>query len=243
MQQLESKSANDYLAVANSLAREFAQTAVVRDQQGGTPKAERDRIRQTDLLKLTIPKANGGIGENWFTVFAIIRELAKVDSSIAHILSYHYLGISIPHIFGSSAQKAHYYNETAHHNWFWCNALNPLDRRTILTHQGDLFRLSGHKSFCSGSQDSDMLPVTATHQETGEMLIMAIPTQREGIYIQSDWDNIGQRQTDSGSIIFDNVLVYPEEIFGSRDHLSQPFATIRSCLTQLNLANIYSNPK
>ncbi|MDF5732882.1 MAG: acyl-CoA dehydrogenase family protein [Rhizonema sp. PD38] len=38
---------------------------------------------------------------------------------------------------------------------------------------------------------------------------------------------------------FENVLVYPDEILGSRDKPSQPFSTIRACLTQLNLANIY----
>lgn len=68
---------------------------------------------------------------------------------------------------------------------------------------------------------------------------MVIPTQRQGVTVHDDWDNIGQRQTDSGSVTFENVLVYPDEILGSKDKASQPFTTIRACLTQLNLANIY----
>lgn len=68
---------------------------------------------------------------------------------------------------------------------------------------------------------------------------MAIPTSRQGVQIQDDWDNMGQRQTDSGSVVFDNVVVYAEEMFGGRDRTSKPFNTIRACLTQLNLANIY----
>ncbi|MHC5933125.1 acyl-CoA dehydrogenase family protein [Nostoc sp.] len=239
MQLIETKESQNYLDLAKSLAKEFAQTAVARDAKGGTPKHERDRLRQSNLLKLIVPTEYGGLGQNWITVLQITREFAKVDSSIAHVFSYHHLGVVIPHIFGSTEQKQRYYSETIHNNWFWCNALNPLDKRTTLTSENDYFRLNGIKSFCSGSQDSDILPITATHQETGELSIVVVPTQRQGVTVNHDWDNIGQRQTDSGSVTFENVLVYPDEILSSRDKESQPFATIRACLTQLNLANIY----
>jgi alkylation response protein AidB-like acyl-CoA dehydrogenase len=237
MQLLESKTSLDYLALATALAEEFATTAVERDTKGGTPKQERDRIRQSGLLKLIIPKEYGGLGETWITTLKISRELAKVDSSIAHVFSYHHLGVIIPHIFGSIAQKERYYSNTIQNNWFWCNALNPLDRRTTLTPDGNNFRLNGIKSFCSGSKDSDILPITATNND--EITILAIPTQRQGVQIQDDWDNMGQRQTDSGSIVFDNVVVYEDEILQVRDRPPTPFNTIRACLTQLNLANIY----
>lgn len=239
MQLIETRESEDYIVLAKSLAEEFAQTAVARDAKGGTPKQERDRLRESNLLKLIVPKEYGGLGQTWIVVLKITREFAKVDSSIAHIFSYHHLGVVIPHIFGSTEQKERYYSETIRNNWFWCNAVNPLDRRTTLTPQNNHFRLNGIKSFCSGSQDSDVLPITATHTETGELSILAIPSQREGVTIHDDWNNMGQRQTDSGSITFDNVLVYRDEILGSRDKPSHPFSTIRSCLTQLNLANIY----
>lgn len=238
MQLLEPKT-QDYLTLATSLAKEFAETAIDRDAQAGTPKQERDRLRQSNLLKLIIPKEYGGLGETWITTLKISRELAKADSSIAHIFSYHHLGVVIPHIFGSPEQKQRYYSQTVSNNWFWCNALNPLDKRTTLTPELNHFRLNGIKSFCSGSKDSDILPITATRQDTGEFAIIAIPTQQEGITIQDDWDNMGQRQTDSCSITFEHVLVNSDEILGSRDSPSKPFGTIRSCLTQLNLANIY----
>ncbi|MEH2275687.1 MAG: acyl-CoA dehydrogenase family protein [Nostoc sp.] len=238
MQLIETKESQNYIDLAKSLAKEFAKTAVERDAKGGTPKHERDRLRQSNLLKLIVPTEYGGLGQSWITVLQITREFAKVDSSIAHVFSYHHLGVVIPHIFGSAEQKQRYYSETIPNNWFWCNALNPLDKRTTLTPENDYFRLNGIKSFCSGSQDSDILPITATHQENGELSILVIPTQRQGVTVNNDWNNIGQRQTDSGSVTFENVLVYPDEIL-SRDKPSEPFTTIRACLTQLNLANIY----
>lgn len=232
-------SATDYINLAKSLAEEFAQTAVERDIQGGTPKRERDRLRESNLLKLIIPQKYGGIGANWITTFQIIREFAKVDSSLAHVFSYHQIGVVIPHIFGSKAQKEYYYTQTVENNWFWCNALNPLDQRAIITPQENHFLLNGSKRFCSGSVDSDILPLAAINQQTNQLTIIVIPSNREGVKINGDWDNFGQKQTDSGSIDFNNVIVYPQEIIGTRYNSQSIFTTIRSCITQLNLANIY----
>lgn len=234
-----SQSADYYLSLAVSLASEFAIDAVERDHQGGTPKLARDRLRQSGLLTLLIPREYGGSGESWITLFRIVREFAQVDSSIAHIFSYHHLGVIVPHLFGTIEQREYYYKETIRQNWFWANALNPLDRRTAIAAEGDIFRLEGKKSFCSGSWDSDILPVTAIDQETGKISVLVVPTQREGVELHADWDNMGQRQTDSGSVSFHNVAIYPREFFGSQAFPAPPFATFRACLTQLNLANIY----
>ena len=232
-------SKQDYVAIARSLAQEFGATAIERDRLGGTPKYERDRIRSSGLLSLIIPKEYGGIGETWITALQISRELAKTDSSLAHVYSYHHLGVVIPHLFGTEERKAQFYKDTVANNWFWCNALNPLDRRATLTPDGTGFLLNGTKSFCSGSKDSDILPITAVRQDTSELTIIVIPTQREGIQIHDDWDNMGQRQTDSGSISFDQVRVYDSEVFGDRTRADIPFRTLRACLTQINLAHIY----
>ncbi|MEH2145727.1 acyl-CoA dehydrogenase family protein [Nostoc sp.] len=72
-------------------------------------------------LKLIVPTEYGGLGQSWITVLQITRQFTKVDSSIAHVFSYHHLGVVIPHIFGSAEQKQRYYSETIRNNWFWCN--------------------------------------------------------------------------------------------------------------------------
>ena len=48
------------LEVAQRLAEQFAQTAAERDKTGGNPKHERDLIRQSGLLGLSIPAQYGG---------------------------------------------------------------------------------------------------------------------------------------------------------------------------------------
>lgn len=86
MQLLDIAELKDYIALAKSLAQEFATTAAQRDELGGNPKYERDRLRESGLLNLIVPKEYGGIGENWTAALKIVREFASVDSSIAHIL-------------------------------------------------------------------------------------------------------------------------------------------------------------
>jgi alkylation response protein AidB-like acyl-CoA dehydrogenase len=238
MQLLEVKQPTDYSEIVTSLCKEFATTAVERDARGGTPKYERDKLRESGLLKLIVPQEYGGLGEPWSKTLKIVREFAKIDSSIAHIFSYHHLGVIAPHVFGNAEQKERYYTQTVSNNWFWCNGFNPLDRRVILISDGDKFRLNGTKSFCSGSVDSDLIPVSAVQEGVEGFRIVIVPTQREGVIVNNDWDNMGQRQTDSGSITFQNVLIEPDEILvPSADR--GIFKTIRSCLTQITFANIY----
>lgn len=232
------QSSPNYLLQADALAHDFALTAVERDQAGGTPKAERDRLRQSGLLKLIIPREYGGLGESWITALEITRRLAEVDSSIAHVFSYHHLGVVAPHVFGNAEQKERYYRQTAQNNWFWCNGFNPLDRRVVLTPEGDRFRLNGTKSFCSGSVDSDLIPVSAVQDGVTGFRIVIVPTQRAGVTVNHDWNNMGQRQTDSGSITFDNVLIAADEILTPQPE-GEVFKTFRSCLTQVTFTNIY----
>jgi len=53
------------LEIAEFLAGKFAHTAIERDIRGGTAKAERDQLRNSGLLSLLIPRAEGGFGSEW----------------------------------------------------------------------------------------------------------------------------------------------------------------------------------
>ena len=72
--------------IATQLSQIFAQTAAERDKQGGNPKHERDLIRQSGLLSLSIPCEFGGQGASWQTIFKTIQipdinSLARLDFS------------------------------------------------------------------------------------------------------------------------------------------------------------------
>ncbi|HDR8923852.1 TPA: acyl-CoA dehydrogenase family protein [Burkholderia vietnamiensis] len=229
----------DPLAIAEQLATQFARTAAERDRAGGTPKAERDALRASGLLRLSIPTAYGGLGTNWLTTLDIVRTLARADSSIAHVFGFHHLLLATARLFGAPEQWEPWFQQTATHDWFWRNALNPLDERTISSPRNGWLEFSGQKSFCSGALDSEMLIASARAVDTNALLVAAVPTQRSGISISEDWNNIGQRQTDSGTVTFERVRVEHREILANPGPLSTPFACLRPLIAQLVLTNIY----
>ncbi|MEK8032586.1 acyl-CoA dehydrogenase family protein [Ideonella sp. DXS29W] len=230
---------DDALAACREVTATLARTAAERDLRGGTPKAERDLLRRSGLLKLIIPTHLGGHGADWTLTLRIVREIAAVDSSLAHVFAFQHLLLATTRLFGTPDQYESWMAHTASRDWFWGNALNPLDKRTLHTPRpGGGLEFHGHKSFCSGAVDSDMLIASAVNAE-GRMLIAAIPTQRSGITIHGDWDNMGQRQTDSGSATFDHVHVRQEELLIQPGPFSSPFASLRSLIAQLILTNIY----
>lgn len=64
------------------------------------------------------------------------------------------------------------------------------------------------------------------------LVILVLTVYRDGIYINDDWNAIGLRQTDSGSVRFDGVRVLSHEVLGSRSPQAIPFQSFRACLTQ-----------
>jgi alkylation response protein AidB-like acyl-CoA dehydrogenase len=236
---LESDTRESPLIIAQRLSQQFALTAVDRDYLGGTAKAERDEIRKSGLLALVIPKEYGGLGASWYETLLTVRELAKTDSSIAHLFGFQHLMLATVRLFSTPEQWQPWFEQTARLNWFWGNALNPLDERTCAKSFAHFYEFSGRKSFCSGAIDSEMLIVSAKEKTKGDLLIAAIPTARSGISLIQDWHNIGQRQTDSGSVTFEKVRVEQHEVLTDPGPLSTPFSCLRPLVAQLILTNIY----
>ncbi|POA55873.1 MULTISPECIES: acyl-CoA dehydrogenase family protein [unclassified Pseudomonas] len=228
------------LQTARQLAAEFALSAVERDERGGTPKAERDALRHSGLLALSIPRQFGGLGASWSETLQVVREFARVDSSIAHVFGFHHLMLATVRLFARPEQWQPWFEQTARKNWFWGNALNPLDTRTVVKNLGGWREFSGKKSFCSGASDSEMLIASAVDESNGgKLLIAAIPSGRSGITLHNDWNNIGQRQTDSGSTTFERVRVEESELLLDPGPLSTPFACLRPLIAQLTFSHMF----
>jgi alkylation response protein AidB-like acyl-CoA dehydrogenase len=224
---------------ADRVAAALAQTAAERDALGGTPKAQRDLLRESGLLAMWIPQELGGWGADWPATFDAVRRIARVDGSVGHVFGFQHLLLATLRLFASAEQWQPWFAETARQRWFWGNALNPLDPRTGVVWHGDSGQIDGEKSFCSGALDSDMLIVSALDSADQKLIIAALPTQRAGIQLRDDWDNMGQRQTDSGSARFEAVAVSRSEVLATPGPLGSTFASLRPCIAQLVLANVY----
>lgn len=221
--------------IAEHLAQTFKDNAARRDQLGGTPKAERDLIRESGLLKLLIPKEFGGWGGTWTDVVQIVRIFSKYDSSLAHVYGYHFVNLITAHLWGNQKQQEYYYRETVNHNLFWGNAFNIVDLKLRAHLENGQYVLNGIKTFCTGSVDSDYLIISAAFEEQEDLFIAVVPTKRDGVTLNKDWDHFGQRQTDSGTVTFANVIVREDEILRDGFKASE-FAKLR-----INIAHFILN--
>lgn len=241
--------ARDFGALTEAVeqtAAALALTATERDRSGGTAWTERQVLRDSGLLKLAVPAAFGGPETPWPLIYKIIRRFAEVDSSLAHLFGFQHLQVASVTLFANPEQKALYLGKTVSENWFWGNATNGLDTRATLVWRDGKddsdghYELNGIKSFCSGATGSDMLNITAPRSaDPADRVFLSIPTDRNGVKVLDDWDNLGQRQTDSGSVTFDKVRVEAHEVLGPPGTSGTPRATLRTLVSQLILIEIY----
>ncbi|WP_419869306.1 acyl-CoA dehydrogenase family protein [Chryseobacterium sp. CT-SW4] len=234
----ESKINQHAYTIAGQLAELFSETAVERDKKGGTALHERNLIRKSGLLKMSVPKKYGGLENDWASILNIVRLFANVDGSIAHLFGYHHLIVASIELYGTPEQFARYSKKTAENNFFWGNALNPLDENTRVQIKNEKYKINGRKGFSSGSVDSDMLLVSA-YNDQGKIVIGVTDSKRKGIKINGDWNNFGQRQTDSGTVEFTNVILEENEILKTPGPMGNLRSTLRSSLAQLILSHVY----
>lgn len=239
VQQLVKQESQDWINVATSLSQELAASAVERDIKAGLPDVEIQRLRETGLLALVVPQEYGGTGATWFEAFKIIQELSKADGSIGQLYGNHLNLTALGHVSGTPEQKARYYQETAAKNLFWANAINTRDTRLKITPEGDNFRVNGFKSFGTGVAIADLRVFSAIQDHAELPLLFVIPKDRPGVVSNQDWDNIGQRRTDSDTFSFHDVVVKKDEILGYPHPPDGAFSTFLGIIAQLTKTYIY----
>jgi alkylation response protein AidB-like acyl-CoA dehydrogenase len=230
---------DDILSTADALARQLAATAVERDRVGGHAAAERELIRASGLLKLTIPAEFGGTGAGWPAFYATLRRIAQADSALAHLYGFHHLQMVTLLLYGTKAQRKTQFEDTVTQRLFWGNALNPLDQRAVATEAEDGWVFNGLKSFSSGSVGSDRMVVSAWHRPTQSLVIATTPTRRAGVRVRADWDAFGQKQTDSGTVEFERVAIGHDDVLVGPGATHTPRMTLRPLVSQLIMANLY----
>jgi alkylation response protein AidB-like acyl-CoA dehydrogenase len=237
-------SAADISAIADRLAEALAATAAARDAAGGHAAHERSLIRDSGLLRLTVPCELGGWGADWVQLLQVVRRLAQADSALAHVFAFHHLQLASVQLYGTPDQQRRLQSQTVQQGWFWGNAGNPRDDRLRAAPVPGGWRLDGLKSYASGSVGSDQLLVsahaTAAPGGAGELLIAAVPTRAPGVRVQEDWNSFGQRQTDSGTVHFDGVLLPAEDVLLAPGQVRTTRQSLRTLLSQSIMANLYT---
>ena len=123
------------------------------------------------------------------------------DGSLAHLFGFHHLLVATVRLFGDETQWRSAYAGRSRQSWFWGNALNPLDTRT--THRPGAARRARRRrdeELLLGRHATRIGWSSRRSIADRACVVAAIPTDGRASRSTNDWDNMGQRQTDSGTV-------------------------------------------
>lgn len=231
------------LATADRVAEQLQQTAAERDKANATPRSEIELLRTNDLLQIQEPVECGGSGLNYAQASQVTRRIARGDTSIAHLLGYHYAQTRVAKLFGTPEQADAQSRRNAAEKLFWGGIQNPRGSTgLVLTRDGDGFRLNGSRTFASGASTGDQLSVTALLDGAQVFLSLDARGGRQGFTFLDDWDNIGQRLTDSGGVRVVDARIEHHEVLGEEPFTGgtlSPYQTLITPHWQLAFVNFY----
>lgn len=235
------KTAQEWIARAGEVAAVLATDAAERDRAGATPHAEVRLLKDSGLVTLLGPTEHGGGGQEWPTAYRVVREVAKADGSIGQLLGYHYLWNWAARLVGTREQWEQVEAEAARDRWFFGGAVNPRDKDVVVTEDGDDLVFTGRKSFSTGGKVSDVTVLEGVLEGTDSHVFAIVPSDSEGLTLHDDWDNIGQRLTESGGVTLDGVRTPWSSAAGHVDKEFRPrtYNTLNVPTIQLVFVNFY----
>lgn len=221
-----------------SLSQDIANLANERDAKSGISAIEIERLRESNLLPLIIPKKYGGIGATWIEALKVVQEIASSDGLMGQLFGNHLNLTVLAHVLGTSAQKKAYYQQTVEKNGFWANAIDTWDTRLRISPEGDNFRLNGVKNFDPVVAAADFRVFSAIAESSVEPIFLIIPHDRAGL---STNNNLGfeQSKTNITSFTFHNVFVKKSEILVPPKPCEPTFSSILGVITQLTKTYVY----
>lgn len=230
---------------AHEVAEILAVDAAERDRAAATPYREIQLLRDAGLVTLLGPVEHGGAGLEWPTAYLVTRAVAEGDGSIGQLLGYHYLWNWAARLVGTREQIAHVEAEAARHRWFFGGAVNPRDADVTVRDEGEHLVFNGGKTFSTGSKVSDVTVLEGVLEGPGvppdTHVFAIVPSDQPGLTFHDDWDNIGQRLTESGSVSIAEVRVPWSDAAGFVDKKFQPrvYNTLNVPTIQLVFVNFY----
>ena len=229
----------DLFARAEEIAADLSKRAPELDREGRPPLGEIVKLKNAGLLNALHAAQVGGGGLDWVDGLRLVRILARGESSIGQLLGYHYVNSQYVYWAFEEARAQELGNKTVANSLYWGAAVNPRDPGLVLTRRGNGYVLNGRKSFSTAAHVSDYINANAALDD--RIVGFAVPTNRAGYKANDDWDNFGQRLSDSGSVEFHDFPVYEEDLdrAAAVGGEAPMLATFNTPIIQLVFVNFY----
>ncbi len=202
----------------DALIATIEQGAAQRELARTLPFELVDLVRGSGLGALRIPVSAGGGGASYRELYDVVIRLAAADANVAHILRNHFVFVERYARQPGDATQARWQAAVLSgaivglaNNEPTAKVVGGSPIETILRPDGDGFRISGRKLYSTGTLFSDLVLVRVADLD-GRPASAVIPVDREGIALVDDWDGVGQRLTGSGTTVFTDVRIAPDEV-------------------------------
>jgi len=229
------KSDEQALEAARLFAEQIRGESAVRDQERRLPFEEIESFSQTGLWAITVPKEYGGAGVSTTTFTEVVAIVSEADASIGQIPQNHYANVEEIRLIGTEAQKKFFFDRILRGERLGNAAVersgkNVIANQTRLVPDGDGFRLSGEKFYCTGALFAHWVPVRVTNAD-GKRVLAIVNRHSEGLTVIDDWSSFGQRTTASGTVVLKDVRVSQDQILPSYEAYQRP--TTRGPFSQI----------
>ena len=197
------------------------------DEQSIYPKEAIMKAHEMGLLNLHIPEEYGGPGLGCMEEVIVNEELAWGDPGFATAAYATALACAPIITGGTEAQKQKWLGKVAKDGALASYAVTEPGAgsdvaacKTTATKDGDNYILNGEKMWITGAGFSDFFFVLAkTNPEAGYkgMSGFIVEKDAEGFSLGKKETNMGQRCSDTRSIVFDNVRVPADQLIGETE--------------------------
>jgi len=202
-----------------SVLERVGEGASERESLKEAPFAAMALLRDAGFGALRVPEADGGAGSTFREFFETLIALAAVDPNVAHAWRSHFWFVEETLLLPDAARRARLVGQVVAGTMFG-GAAGELathvgEQRfdTTISSDGDGdYRIDGTKHYTTGALYADYIGVIASLTD-GRPAVAVVPTNREGVTVEDDWDGFGQQLTASGTTRLDRVRVAGDELW------------------------------
>ncbi|GAB3284418.1 acyl-CoA dehydrogenase family protein [Microbacterium lacusdiani] len=181
--------------------------AVERELADAAPHDVVRSLADAGIGAVRLPEAGGA---SIADTIELVIALSAADSNVGHLLRSHFGFVELVLRRAPGRDRDEWIRRIAD-GALVGNATSELtgttlaDISTTVTEDEDGWRLDGRKFYSTGTAYSDWVYLAAARD--GRRVTFAVPTDATGVRVLDDWDGFGQRQTASGTTVFDGVRV------------------------------------
>lgn len=184
------------------------------------PAAWARALRESGLLRLSLPAQLGGAGSPWREVLQVLRDLCERDGGLARLFAVHHLQLTRVRLLGSREQLQRLLHLSLLREPLW-GALGEDDGQLLRAeeHLRGGFRVNGAQWDAFTAEAADWLLLRAWHAPSGDFLLAALPSARAGLALRAGAHCQGLRLHPEDILLPPGLAATPRRVLG--DGLAQ----------------------